>query len=147
MKTGTVAHRLWVLGGLLALSVGSLAQGPGAAIRGRVDVRLTAPPIERRPNVNELGMHAGHDTTDLRRSVVYLESAPALAFPEVDRQRMSMDQRNETFVPRVVAVPDPHGPQTRTRPSRRSTTLASSGGKSSDDNVGTLSRIRRAATP
>jgi len=105
VKTGTVAHQLWALGcGLLALSVGSLAQGPGAAIRGRVDVRLNAPPIERRPNVNELGMHAVHDTTDQRRSVVYLESAPALAFPEVDRQRMSMDQRNETFVPRVLAI-------------------------------------------
>jgi plastocyanin len=103
--TNGFAHRLWALGvGLWALSGGTLAQSPGAAIRGRVEVRLAAPAVERRPNVNELGMHAAHEAGDLRRSVVYLESAPSLAFPEVDRQRVSMDQRNETFVPRVLAI-------------------------------------------
>jgi plastocyanin len=80
------------------------AQAPLGIIRGRVDVRRTPPVIERRPNVNDLGMHAMHDAPDLRRSVVYLESAPALAFPDPEPQRATMDQRNETFVPHVLAI-------------------------------------------
>jgi plastocyanin len=69
-----------------------------------VELRRPAPQLERRPNVNDLGMHAGADQPDLRRSVVYLESAPSLAFPDVEPQRAKMDQRNETFVPHVLAV-------------------------------------------
>jgi plastocyanin len=80
------------------------AQSPVGVIRGRVDVRRTPRVIERRPNVNDLGMHAIHDAPDLRRSVVYLESAPALAFPDPEPQRATMDQRNETFVPHVLAI-------------------------------------------
>jgi len=70
-----------------------------------VDVRRTPPQLERRPNVNDLGTHAGHEPPqDWRRSVVYLESAPSRAFPDVEPQRATMDQRNETFVPHVLAV-------------------------------------------
>ncbi len=36
--------------------------------------------------------------------MVYLESAPALAFPDPEAQRATMDQRNETFVPHVLAI-------------------------------------------
>ena len=54
---------------------------PWALIRGRVDVRRAAAPVERRPNVNDLGMHAPPDMPDLRRSVVYLESAPSSPSP------------------------------------------------------------------
>jgi plastocyanin len=84
-----------------AMSVAAQTLG---IIRGRVEVRRTQTQIERRPNVNDLGMHAGHDVPDLRRSVVYLESAPSLAFPDVEPQRATMDQRNETFVPHVLAI-------------------------------------------
>jgi plastocyanin len=81
------------------------AQGPAAAIiRGRVDVRRAVSIVDRRPSVNELGMAAMHGSPDLRRSVVYLESAPALAFPDIEPQRATMDQQNETFVPRVLAI-------------------------------------------
>ncbi len=89
---------------LSALSVGARAQAPGGIIRGRVDVRRAMPPAERRPNVSDLGMHAAHDAVEQRRSVVYLESAPALAFPDIEPQRAAMDQRSETFVPHVLAV-------------------------------------------
>jgi plastocyanin len=89
---------------LFALSAGALAQTPGGVIRGHVDVRRPPAQVERRPNVNDLGMHARHDMTDLRRSVVYLESAPARAFPDPEPQRVVMDQRNETFVPHVLAI-------------------------------------------
>ena len=86
-----------------ALSVWLSAQAAPGVIRGRVEVRR-ATQVERRPNVSDLGMHTTHESTDLRRSVVYLESAPALAFPDVEPQRATMDQRNETFVPHVLAV-------------------------------------------
>jgi plastocyanin len=80
------------------------AQSTMGTIRGRVEVRRPPAQAERRPTVNDLGMRAAHQTTDLRRSVVYLESAPSLAFPEADPQRATMDQRNETFVPHVLAI-------------------------------------------
>ena len=73
-------------------------------IRGRVETKRPPAQVERRPNVNDLGMHAAHQAPDLRRSVVYLESAPSLAFPESEPQRATMDQRNETFVPHVLAI-------------------------------------------
>ena len=89
---------------LVALSTTVFAQAPTGMIRGRVDVKRAPAQMERRPNVNDLGMHAGHDVPDLRRSVVYLESAPSLAFPDSEPQRAMMDQRNETFVPHVLAI-------------------------------------------
>lgn len=79
------------------------AQGPSGIIRGRVDVRRVPAPASR-PNVSGLGMHAAHAAPDLRPAVVYLESAPARAFPDVEPMRATMDQRNETFVPHVLAV-------------------------------------------
>jgi plastocyanin len=88
----------------LSPAVSAPAQTPSGVIRGRVDVKRAAAQVERRPNVNDLGMHARHDVPDLRRSVVYLESAPALAFPDSEPQRATMDQRNETFVPHVLAI-------------------------------------------
>ena len=100
-------HRLRLLGCALAaaaLSVTGFAQSAAGVIRGRVEVRRAASPVDRRPNVNELGMHAAHDTVDWRRSVLYLESAPSLAFPDRETQRATMDQRNETFVPHVLAI-------------------------------------------
>ena len=80
------------------------AQAPLGIIRGRVEVRRAPVPVERRPNVNDLGMHAVREPQDLRRSVVYLESAPSLAFPDAEPQRATMDQRNERFVPHVLAI-------------------------------------------
>jgi plastocyanin len=89
---------------LFALPTGGVAQTSVGVIRGRVEIRRTATPVERRPNVNDLGMHTPRDMPDLRRSVVYLESAPSLAFPDPEPQRAMMDQRNETFVPQVLAI-------------------------------------------
>jgi plastocyanin len=89
---------------LWAWSSLGLAQVRVGVIRGRVDVQRAVPVLERRPNVNDLGMHAPHEQVDLRRSVVYLESAPSLAFPDIEPQRATMDQRNETFVPRLLAI-------------------------------------------
>jgi len=104
--TRGLAVRVCAVGvGFWAWSSLGLAQVRIGVIRGRVDVQRAAPIIERRPNVNDLGMHAAHEQVDLRRSVVYLESAPSLAFPDIEPQpRATMDQRNETFVPRLLAI-------------------------------------------
>ncbi len=74
------------------------------SIRGRVDLRRIPAPAPRRPGVSDLGMPAPRDLPDLLRSVVYLESAPRGAFETNDGGRAVMDQRNETFVPHVLAI-------------------------------------------
>jgi plastocyanin len=74
------------------------------AIAGRVEVRQNAQPTARRPNVSDLGMPPHRDTPDRRRSVVYLETAPRGAFEGREGARARMDQRNETFVPHVLAI-------------------------------------------
>ena len=102
---GGFAVRLCALGaGLFAWGLPAVAQTATGIIRGRVEVRRTGPTLERRPNVADLGMHARHEPPDTRRTVVYLESAPSLAFPDVEPQRATLDQRNETFVPHVLAI-------------------------------------------
>jgi plastocyanin len=79
------------------------AARPGA-IRGRVELRRPPTPSDRRPTVTELGTPAGRDVPDLLRSIVYLESAPRGAFETSDGGHAVMDQRNESFVPHVLAI-------------------------------------------
>jgi plastocyanin len=74
------------------------------SIRGRVELLQPVAPTERRPTVAELGSPAPRDLPDLLRSVVYLESAPRGAFETNEGGRAVMDQRNETFVPHVLAI-------------------------------------------
>ena len=103
---------VWVISFVSFVSVVSLVFEPRAslqtsrtgAIRGRVELRRVASPPERRPSVAEPGAPAARDVPDLRRSVVYLESAPRGAFETNESGRAVMDQRNETFVPHVLAI-------------------------------------------
>jgi len=80
------------------------AQRPLGSIRGRVDMRRVVTPPERRPGVAEFSAPGPRDMGDTRRAVVYLESAPSPAFDEREPARMTMDQRNETFYPHVLAM-------------------------------------------
>ena len=73
------------------------------AIRRRLDIRRPARPTERRPDFTDPGPSSPRDA-DLRRGVVYLEAAPRGAFEEREPGRATLDQRNETFVPHVLAV-------------------------------------------
>jgi plastocyanin len=58
-----------------------------------------------RPNPSDLGMPGARDAADRRPSVVYLETAPQGAFEAPQpRAHAVLDQRNETFVPYVLAV-------------------------------------------
>jgi plastocyanin len=77
---------------------------PAAGIRGRLDLRRLERPAERRPDVAATGAPGPRDVNDLRRGVVYLETAPRGAFDEREPGRAVMDQRNERFVPHVLAV-------------------------------------------
>jgi plastocyanin len=103
------------VGAALALALASSAnvavlqagQGPGrpGALRGRVDLAHIAP-VGRRPGISDLGAGAlpDRDAPDRQRSVVYLESAPRAAFDQGEPAHAAMDQRNETFVPHVLAI-------------------------------------------
>ena len=75
-----------------------------SGIRGRLDIRKLDKPVERRPDVAAPGAPGPRDLPDLRRGVVYLETAPRSAFDEREPGRAVMDQRNERFVPHVLAV-------------------------------------------
>jgi plastocyanin len=78
--------------------------GEAGTIGGRVDVRLEWPPFQAPPNVGDLGMPGPRDVPDRRRSVVYLESGPLGAFEDTERRDVSLDQKNEAFLPYVLAV-------------------------------------------
>ena len=88
-------------------SSGQLRGAGGGAVRGRVEVRKPAAASERRPNVADLGAPTSvlRDISDRLTSVVYFESAPATrsATPAA-RERAVLDQRDERFVPHVLAV-------------------------------------------
>jgi len=90
-----------VLPGGAAVSPDAAAAG---AIRGRVDVRAPRGSRDARPDPAALGMGATRDPLDPRRSVVYLETAPRAAFEQSEERRARMDQRNERFVPHVLAI-------------------------------------------
>ena len=88
----------------LVFSSGQLAAARNGVIRGRVDLRRVVSQAERRPSVNDLGAPAPRVVDDRLRSVVYLEAAPRRAFEVDDGGHAVMDQRNETFVPHLLAI-------------------------------------------
>jgi plastocyanin len=87
-----------------SVSAPRAAQRGSGTIRGRVELNRLAAPAEGRPSVTALGMTATRDLTERLRSVVYLETAPRGAFEQNQRARAVMDQRNETFVPHLLAI-------------------------------------------
>jgi plastocyanin len=74
----------------------------GGTVRGRVTVPelATVPP---RPSVSGLG-GTTHMAVDRRRVVVFLESSPVLAAYPKTPGHARMDQRDEQFVPRLLAI-------------------------------------------
>ena len=106
---------LHVIGIVVALVVSFTPPAPSAfakataderatgSIRGRVDVRTPARTPEMRPDPGALGMGVMREPLD-RRSVVYIETAPRAAFEANPELKARMVQRNETFVPHVLAI-------------------------------------------
>jgi plastocyanin len=78
--------------------------GPTGSLVGRVDIRSPATASTRRPEIGVELPAAPRDQLDLRRAIVYLESAPTAAFEAPEPMRGRIDQRDETFVPHVMAV-------------------------------------------
>ena len=76
---------------------------PGG-IRGRLVLTQAPRRNERRPEVSEPGRRGFRERADRRAGVVYLDQAPRGAFDEPVRERAVMDQRNERFVPHLLAV-------------------------------------------
>jgi len=79
-------------------------RGPLGSIRGRVEVKREPAPIEPRPAVASLGMEGMREVPDRKRSVVYLAIAPQGAFEDAERPRAVLNQRNQAFVPYVLAI-------------------------------------------
>jgi plastocyanin len=73
-------------------------------LRGHVEFLRAQPVPDRRPTISDLGMPAHRDLPDQRVAVVYLESAPRGAFEERPGPTAVLDQKNETFVPHVLAI-------------------------------------------
>ena len=88
-----------------ASSASSATSAVTGLIRGRVELRRAPPVLERRPNVSDLGAGSRRAAPERSPSVVYLETAPRGAFEPTETPRAVMDQRNETFVPHVLAIP------------------------------------------
>jgi plastocyanin len=90
----------------LSLLLGAVAGQPErlGVLRGRIETPGETGASGQRPAVRELGAPPVRRTVDRRQTVVYLETAPRAAF-EREEVRAQMDQRDETFLPRVVAVP------------------------------------------
>jgi plastocyanin len=80
---------------------------PSGAVTGVVRGRVLQPEVsvrhEARPSIGSVAAPA-HDPVDRRIAVVYLDAYSRQAFEAVPARRARMDQRNETFVPRVLAV-------------------------------------------
>jgi plastocyanin len=89
---------------VLVLTAPAPAQPRLGAIRGRVDVQRVVQAPERRPNPADLGTPPPREIPDLRRAVVFLETAPAAALEAREPVRARMDQRNETFLPHVLTI-------------------------------------------
>lgn len=98
-----------ILGIGLSLLWLTSAASPGAArngsIRGQVEIRrAVASAAPRASLTNDGAVLKAPDFTDRLRSVVYLETAPRAAFEQTDPAHAVMDQRNETFVPHLLAI-------------------------------------------
>jgi plastocyanin len=104
MKPALFVTIFVMLGCILVSSSDDGAEQAAGTIRGRLEIRRLAKAPERKPDASEPGAPGPRDLPELRRGVVYLESAPRGAFEERESARAVMDQRNETFVPHVLAV-------------------------------------------
>jgi len=89
---------------LFLCTSGVNAEGERGTLRGRVSVHGGAAPAPR-PSVADLGAPHPPDPPDKHRSVVYLETAPQGAFEEAERPHAVLDQKNQSFVPYVLAIP------------------------------------------
>lgn len=89
---------------VLAVAAPHLHALRNGSITGRVELRRAPMPTGRRPGIADLGTPTVQQLSERQMSVVYLETAPRGAFEQTESRRVTMDQRNETFVPHVLAI-------------------------------------------
>ena len=94
----------WLIGVICGGPYGDSLPRANSALRGRVELRNAPPDRAGRPNVADLGMPPPHGAADRSRSVVYLDPAPRAAFDAREEPRARIDQRDEMFVPHVLAI-------------------------------------------
>lgn len=82
---------------------GVVASGANGTIRGVVDIRRSQLATEARPASAALGAPPRRPA-ELRPAVVYLDTAPRGAFELDESARATMNQRDQTFVPHVLAI-------------------------------------------
>jgi hypothetical protein len=82
---------------------GRVSAGADGAIRGTVEIRRSQSATDARPASATLGA-APRRPVEFRPAVVYLDSAPGGAFDLPEPGRAAMDQREQTFVPHVLAI-------------------------------------------
>lgn len=101
-----IASCLFVVGAALLWdpAVSPVGAARNGVITGRVELRRPPVAAGRRPGVADLGSPPMQPSAERQMSVVYLETAPRGAFEQDEPVRAIMDQRNETFVPHVLAV-------------------------------------------
>jgi plastocyanin len=87
----------------LGLACGPLFAGADGAIKGTVEIRRSQAVTEARPASAGLGA-APRRPVEFRPAVVYLEQAPSGAFELPEGGHATMDQRDQTFVPHVLAI-------------------------------------------
>ena len=92
---------------VLAAAVGLVASLEAlvsdGTIRGSVEIRRIHLTTEARPAISGLGAPAVRPL-EFRPAVVYLDTAPRGAFDLPEAGREVMDQRDQTFVPHVLAI-------------------------------------------
>ena len=95
-------------GAILAVSLwlarGPLFAGADGAIKGTIEIQRSQAVTEARPASAGLGA-APRRPVEFRPAVVYLEKAPGGAFELPEGGHATMDQRDQTFVPHVLAIP------------------------------------------
>ena len=95
---------------LMLVAVLTASRVPAAApvvgaIRGRVEVKVEKSLRDARPDPGGLGMGSpARDPQERRRSVVFLDEVPVKAFEQGETRRVQMVQKNERFIPHVLAV-------------------------------------------
>lgn len=106
MRKSTIHKLLWLTVALLLVASDHIPVKAvrAGAITGLVELRRPPAAVGRRPGVADLGTPAHQPTAERQTSVVYLESVPSGDLGQNESKRAVMDQRNETFVPHVLAV-------------------------------------------
>lgn len=92
-----------VLAGAAASLSAVRPREPLAVVRGHVELPLAGTTPVRRPSAVAPGGSI-EEVVNRHRAVVYFEAAPRGAFEDRESARVSLDQRNETFVPHLLAI-------------------------------------------